>query len=127
PIKWLPAKPKANNQFTMGAFHFKKVSLWKVKVKPPKNKQPTKVNHWPFSKRRCIANKVPYTTSELMIKTAVALKIPPRENTCPANSISRGSSLKTIKNKIRGIKSMNCFTVRAITERKRHNSKHSRK
>src|SRR5690554_1274707 len=45
PIKWLPAKAKANNQFTTGAFHFKKVSLWNAKVRPPKNKQPTKVIH----------------------------------------------------------------------------------
>ena len=79
-----------------------------------------------ISKRLFSANKVPYTSTELMINIAVALKMPPKGKACPASSTSRGSSLKTIKNKISGIKSMNCFTVRAITERKRHNSKHSR-
>ncbi|MNW67287.1 hypothetical protein D3C74_458530 [compost metagenome] len=59
PMKWLPAKPRANSQFTTGAFHFRKVSLWKVRVRPPNTRQATRVSHWPFSSLRWRRNSAP--------------------------------------------------------------------
>ncbi|MMZ71466.1 hypothetical protein D1872_348640 [compost metagenome] len=51
-MKWLPAKARAKSQFTTGAFHLRKVSLWNARVMPPNTRQATRVSHWPFSRRR---------------------------------------------------------------------------
>jgi hypothetical protein len=32
---------------TTGAFHLRKVSLWKARVRPPNTRQATRVSHWP--------------------------------------------------------------------------------
>ncbi|MNP53644.1 hypothetical protein D3C76_1481340 [compost metagenome] len=59
PMKWLPAKARANNQLTTGAFHLRKVSLWKANVRLPNTRQATRVSHWLFSSLRWLMNSAP--------------------------------------------------------------------
>ncbi|MNG09181.1 hypothetical protein D3C84_925890 [compost metagenome] len=73
PTKWLPIKASANSQLTTGAFHLRKVSLWKARVRLPNTRQATRVSHWLFSSLRWEMYRAPYTTRELVISIAVAL------------------------------------------------------